>query len=44
MPLHLGCGQESYMQWLCLPSLHQRIILVTMTLVTVHLRVQFLGL
>lgn len=32
MPLHLGCGQESHMQWLCLSSLHQRVTLVTMTL------------
>lgn len=46
MPLHQECGQESHshLQWLHLPSLHQRVSLVTTTLVTVHLCVRFLGL
>lgn len=44
MPLHLECGQESHLQWQCLPPLHQRVSLVTLTLVTEQLCVQFLGL
>lgn len=43
-PLHQECGQASHLQWLRLPSLHQRVNLVATTLVTVHLCVRFLGL
>lgn len=43
MPLHLGYGQESHLQWLCLPSLHQKVSLATKTLVMVHLCVHILG-
>lgn len=44
MPLHLGGGQESHLQWPRLPSLHQKVSLATKTLVTVHLRAHVLGL
>lgn len=40
MPLHLGCGQESHMQWLCL-SPPSKGHVSDHGIVTVHLCVQF---
>lgn len=42
--LHLGCGQESHLQWLRLPSFRPKDSLVTTTLVTVLLCAHVLGL